>query len=848
MKRRTFLQQTGGVLAATAISETVLTMLTDRYQRALALGSDSPWGTLRERAGSRKLALLIGINAYPAKALDPTATADLGLQGCLTDVDLQRELLIHRFGFQPADIVTLTDQQATRAGIETAFKEHLIQQAQAGDVVLIHFSGYGSLVNWSGAKLTPQFSLVPIDGVLTPTDPPVINDLVEETLYLLLRSLRTDQVTTVLDTSYYTLLDFAETAVTAAELPILGVGTALASNLRVRSRLNPVTGRLSPAALEFQTTLRQRVGEVKLKGQTALWQRFPGTLLAATSLPSPTPNLPAIGGNAFEVDWPGFSSGLLTTSLVYQLWHLLPATTIYTCFAATRQTLQQVAGVTQSPQLAQSAQGSGGTRSFPYSLPPTAQAIRMGRPYANADAVVVAVDADGKTGQVQLAGLPPLVIPYYGPHSQFTLTDAASAQRVSVELQSRNGLLARVRLLSTDGGAAGSTITPSGDLAGAGVKDHSSTLAVGQLLQESIRVLPRQINLVIGLDSTLERIERVDATSAFSSLTTVATVLADQPADYLFGRVSALSPTLIASLLPKRQAAPPADQTKTQVDTVPAIEALFDQASYGLMSIGRQVIPNTMVRGEEAVKVAVQRLIPQFKTLLAAKYLRLTNNVTSSQLGLRLTIAQANPDRLIYQQYTERVPLPTDAPPVAGVTDTVNALPTDASGGTIPLGSQVRYQLYNYSTDPIYYLLLGLDTNGHAIALAGNLQSQPTAQGKRPQLQDQVIPPGAVITLPAIDGPSPWVVTGSPGQMELFLVASRAPFSQAMLALGKGMATIANGQRLVLLENPLAVAQAVLQDLQQAAVNTHQRLTPGNDTYSLDVRTWATFNVVYQVI
>lgn len=836
MKRRTFLQQTGSVLAATAFSETALAVLSDRYQQALA------------KPSPRKLALLIGINAYPAKALDPTATADLTLKGCLTDVALQRELLIHRFGFQPADILTLTDQQATRAGIEAAFNEHLIQQAQAGDVVLVHFSGYGSLVNGLGAKLTPQLSLVPIDGVLSLTDPPVINDLVEETLYLLLRSLRTDQVTTVLDTSYYSLPDVSKTAMTAAELPILGVGTALASNLRVRSRLNPITGHLSQAALEFQATLRQQGGEVKLKGQTALWQRFPGTLLAATQLPLTPPNLSAIGGNAFEVDWSGFSSGLLTTSLVHQLWHLLPAMTIYTSFAATRQTMQQVAGITQSPQLTQFPASSAGTRSLPYALPASTQ--------GSADAVLVSVDADGKTGQAQLAGLPPLVVPQYGPRSQFTLLDPASTQAIPVEVQSRNGLLARVRLLVPGGGSVGPATTGASDTLAGTFPGSPPPFAVGQLLQESVRVLPRQVNLVIGLDSTLERIERVDATSAFSTFPTVSTVLADQPADYLFGRVSSLSPTLIASLLPQPQTAPIADETAAQVDTRPTIAALLDQASYGLMSIGRQVIPNTIVPGEEAVKGAVQRLTPHLKTLLAAKYLRLTSNVTSSQLGLRLAIAQANPDRLIYQQYTERVPLPTDAPPVPGVTDTVNALSPDAVGGTISLSRQIRYQLYNYSRDPIYYLLLGLDTSGNAIALAGNLQSPTAGQGKHPRLQDQVISPGAVITLPAIDALSPWVVTGSKGQMELFLIASRAPFQQAMLALGKGMpvireaipAGIANGQRLVSLENPLEVAQAVLHDLQQATVATGQRLTPASDTYSLDVRTWATFNVVYQVV
>jgi uncharacterized caspase-like protein len=91
---------------------------------------------------SRKLALLVGVNQYQTVRNAPEYFWG-NLAGCVTDVELQRDLLINRYGFQPADIVTLTDGQATRANIETAFLEHLVKQAQAGDVVIFHFSGYG---------------------------------------------------------------------------------------------------------------------------------------------------------------------------------------------------------------------------------------------------------------------------------------------------------------------------------------------------------------------------------------------------------------------------------------------------------------------------------------------------------------------------------------------------------------------------------------------------------------------------------------------------------------------------------------------------------------------------------
>ena len=85
---------------------------------------------------NRKLALLVGINQYPGNS---------PLAGCLTDIELQKELLIHCFGFVESDILTLTDKQATRTEIKSALLNHLTTQARSGDTVVFHFSGYGRL-------------------------------------------------------------------------------------------------------------------------------------------------------------------------------------------------------------------------------------------------------------------------------------------------------------------------------------------------------------------------------------------------------------------------------------------------------------------------------------------------------------------------------------------------------------------------------------------------------------------------------------------------------------------------------------------------------------------------------
>ena len=121
MKRRNFIQFASSALATVGISQLDIMQQGNQYSKALAQNT------------GRKLALLVGINDYPA---------NIGaLNGCVNDVFLQKQLLTYRFGFNPKDILTLTDTQATRQGILTAFEEHLIKQAKPGDIVVFHFSG-----------------------------------------------------------------------------------------------------------------------------------------------------------------------------------------------------------------------------------------------------------------------------------------------------------------------------------------------------------------------------------------------------------------------------------------------------------------------------------------------------------------------------------------------------------------------------------------------------------------------------------------------------------------------------------------------------------------------------------
>ena len=363
MERRTFLHRIGSILAVLGVTEAEWLTLGNRYYQALA--QPSP----------RKLALLIGINQYPKIP---------NLSGCLTDVDLQRELLIHRFGFQGSDILTLTEEQASREFIEAAFLDHLGKQAKPDDVVVFHFSGYGSRVKLETSPDTMQNALVSANVAQHTQNEKIVNYILEETLLLLLRSLPTNRVTAVLDTSYY-----APT-------------TVLGSKIRA---LQESVAKLAAEELDFLKQLKtQKLSSTPI-------------VLAATS----EPNQPAREGL-----FSGFSAGLFTYALTQYLWEFTPATTIQVALSHVENSLSKLGSKQQPGDL----ENLSPKRREALNSPPTLVALGAGGVdlalafpdgIIGAEGVVSAIEEDGKTVHLWLAGLPPQVLLYYGVNSRFTL-------------------------------------------------------------------------------------------------------------------------------------------------------------------------------------------------------------------------------------------------------------------------------------------------------------------------------------------------------------------------------------------------------------------------------------------
>lgn len=762
----------GLVLAALGVEETIYLNWACQYQQALA------------QPTQRKLALLIGINQYPESTVDPTVAQDVALRGCLTDVELQRELLIYRFGFNPADIVTLTDQAATKQNIQDAIADHLIHQAQPGDGVVLHFSGYGSQVRLAHQPETLQLSLVPMDGWVPTEEHPEIRDILEAELLAQLRSLKTTQITTVLDVGY-------------RDLGQLRWGT-----LRMRSRPTVPTGTLPESIPESALeTLRSQDPSIN----------WPGILLRASTRDR----------LALEGEWSGFSAGMLTQVLTQTLWEMAPSAALPRVWHQVSDRLQTYTGPDQQPEL--TGKHPMETTLRAYHLPPMRPA---------ADGVITGIHPDNQTVSLWLGGLPAPILESLQTNSRIILAspnrDPGSAVGLAEPLATPSPATPVLATpLPTSRFVTEFTLqSRSGLNAAAKVAQAPGSLPqVGQAIYEWVRGLPKNMALVVALDTDLERIERVDATSALSSIPFVASTLAgEQRADCLFGRLPQFpaAMTLAAKL-------PQAHPNEEAVPLLPKRANKGVERSYGLFAPNRTLVPGTLIPKAEAVKTAINRLTPHLQTLLAMKLLRLTENLRSSQLAVRLSLAATYPREQLLMQW-ETLRSPTPLPKSRAVS---SSLPLK-----IAPESRLRYRVHNYGDRDLYVTLLSFDSRGDLLALAPAMpQSQPLEREQDLLYQSAVLGPGQARFLPGetLD----WGLPSGAIWIETYVVFSTAPFLNTWEALAQEAIEVTGQADLRRVTQPLKVVRAVLSDLHRAATAYDPRLE-SNENFSLHVATWGT--------
>jgi hypothetical protein len=772
--RRNFLQGVGRLGAGLWMAD--LTFAADRYHTVLA------------QPTARKLALLVGINQYPKSSHIPL------LKGSVTDVELQHELLTSRFGFNRQDILTLVDEDATRSNIETAFIAHLSDKARPGDVVVFHFSGYGCLIRAQsengGQPYSNQQGFVTYDSGLPDLARgglSTLSALYEDTLFLLLRSLPTDRVTTLLDCGFMPTGALRSGSLRERALLPWDITSQVEAELAVQDRLLAQT----------QLT-RDRVQVQRQSGQ------LPGLVLAAATAKYPM---------AIEQDLEGFSAGVFSRCLTQQLWANTPATNITIAFGQLSAQIAQGIGPGTQPTV----RGQKNTEMLSWSSKLTSMP---------AAGIISLVGRRGKIGKLWLGGLPDSLLEWERGQSCFRAINPFPSGADASFLPANLVLLPEippptlVQIRSRQGPTA--------------IAQHLSgpLLQEGWLLEEAIRVLPRAISLRLALGSNLSRIERVDATSVVSmKKNSLRMVGRAQPADYVFTKLLQPPTDLVTSSRPS-----------------PLTLALSKPppARYGLAYLGGALISHTVGDRGEVVKRAIERLQPTLDTLLAMKLLELSLNQAGSALRISANLEQVEePAQILIRLHSAGVvlPQPTNEMPEL----VLPKADTTSSVLSIPSGTSIQYRIANWESFPIYLLLLGF--NGGASTFASyTLDGDPPQAGK-PLLKALVVQPGSSAILPI--SAQAWKASSFAGLNQTFIICTRQPLAQTLVVQMKGMKSLlpSVSSGFVSLLNPLAIAQSLLADLHQASLPMTSSLgITGSDIWALDVREWASIQFVYTTV
>ncbi len=331
----------------------------------------------------------------------------------------------------------------------------------------------------------------------------------------------------------------------------------------------------------------------------------------------------------------------------------------------------------------------------------------------------------------------------------------------------------------------------------------------------------------LALDDDLQRIERVDATSALANIAAInsAVVAKEQNADCLLGKI-ALDPAL-----------------KSAVN----LETETPVFSYALYTAGGNLIAKTTGIVEEAVKIAIERLQPQFNNLLAAKWLELTNNEFSSRLkvnaALTTGIAKQSASWQRFTLASQKLQLAAKKTVFSTSASASNA----DTNNNVPLlvkGTEINLALNNTGDRQLYAVILGIDSDCNIYGLYTPTRSS-TAEAAI-KLEDIAIASGSELVIPDSDTSWKWKVPESVGINTLYVIFAVQPFQATLKAFSTQQNFKLDQQQVLNVTNPIDVIHSLMQDLHQASSVSSELLTNEN-VYALDVNSWATLKFVYEV-
>ena len=646
LSRRRFFQVAGGALGAIGLNQLTLAHRANTYGRVLA------------QSTPRRVALLIGINDYSRNKLG----------GAVNDVELQKQLLIHRFGFNPADVHTLKNEQASRRDILGAFNEYLYEPAQSGDVVVFHFSGHGDHVLESDLmrdftnrlgrnciddqgefKICRNTAIAPFRYDEQGTD--AVQDIMGHTLLLMRTALaqKTDNITFVLDCCY------------------AGGG----------KRGNAVMRSLDSSAASQTTRITPRISDTEWEYQQSWLERLnlseADFVRAIQSSTGPGFFAGAAGPRQYAADYPfnGFVAGAFTYLLTQHLWQT--TSPLSTTISTLSSSLSRLQNHDQTPEYEPDLSTARSLLNKTiYHIPPDS---------LPAEAVVLGPKAgDRNRFHLWLGGLDPQRLAAFDQGAIFSIIDQHTGESLGEMRQvegTRDGLQAE------------------GERVDSGLKQTSEDFT-SHLLQERTRSIPDSVVLKIALDDTLTAAEQAQAIALLSTTNfEVSSAEVGKVAHALLGRYTEV---IAQQLIP--------DSTGTL--PIPALNSI------GIFSPTQvPVLANSFGPAGESIEAAVERLRSRFVSLHIGRMLALMVNGRSSQIDVEVAIQSAgsrqgtttrggNPEAILIPQQSDQRIEP------------------------IPLGNKIDVIVTNHEASALHFGLLAIDSAGDISVLFPPTSDDPT--------------------------------------------------------------------------------------------------------------------------
>jgi hypothetical protein len=200
------------------------------------------------------------------------------------------------------------------------------------------------------------------------------------------------------------------------------------------------------------------------------------------------------------------------------------------------------------------------------------------------------------------------------------------------------------------------------------------------------------------------------------------------------------------------------------------------EGSICLFSPALELIPKSFGEPGETVAKAIARLKPKFKSLLAARIVKMTLNAESSRLKLGVTMNLVGQEgQIIGQAFTPRgCEEPTSCPPL-GSRGSEQQLTQQ-----LPIGSSLQFRVSNGEHNPLYVGIVLIDPAEGLVVLFPN--DYQTASDKQSE-ETTRIEPNKTLVIPDPNKHGFELTPQEPGVGEVLVIASQKPLTNALLRL-----------------------------------------------------------------